>query len=549
MSGLIFPWMEKPSIRFGLLPFIGGLLYASGFPMKGDFTFFLGPFIGMTILLSCFALPSYRYRSFQSEMASVLSFSLGHYLLGFYWIPYTITEFGGVPFPFNYTLGLFFSLVIIPHFLVFALGNAFFKRLKLRPIPLINSSARRNLFYALVFTLLEAIIPQQFPGHLGHPWLVLAPYLGLAPVFGVPGFSFLSYLLILSLLSWFRDRERDGISLAFFAVFVVANIIFPLEPYPHAAEPKLNVRMVQANIGNYMKISSESGDFHTLNKVLETFHSMSLQDREQFKPDLIIWPETAYPRLLSSQMMRTSSLYAPRLVQDTIADTQAELFFGGYDQITHSILPTDFFETEYNSAFHVGLDGVLKEIYHKRVLIPFGESLPFGPFNKYLSQYITNISFFAKGDRYTTFHTKNQTPFISLICYEVLFSGYVRDYLRSIERHPLFAVNLTNDSWYGDTAEPYQHLFLAKWRALEFDLPILRMTNTGITSVIYPDGSESYRLLPFTQGNLDVSLALRDRRGTIYQSLGLFAVINLFIALLLIHATLSRALKWSRNPL
>lgn len=551
----MFPWLEKPTIRFGLLPFFGGMLYASGFPFKGDVTFFLGPFIGMAILLSCFSLESYRYRSLKSELGSVLAFSLGHYLLGYYWIPYTINEFGQVPFPFNYSLGLFFSLVVLPHFVVFALANGLIKKLKLRRLPLVDNETRRHLFFALIFTMLEVIIPQQFPGHLGHPWLILSPYIGLAPYLGVPVFSFFSYLLLLSLLSLWRDKKKDTFSWACIGIFLALNIARPLSQYPTVDEAQeqglevLNVRMVQANIGNYMKISSESGDFQALNSVLETFFNMSTEPSPNFKPDLIIWPETAYPRLLSSQMMKTSSLYAPRLAQDTVSTSQAELFFGGYDQISHSAVPTDYFETEYNSAFHIGTDGVLKEVYHKRVLIPFGESLPFGPFNKYLSQYIQNISFFAKGDRYTLFHTQNYRPFISLICYEILFSGFVRDYLQSLERHPLFIINLTNDSWYGDTAEPFQHLFLAKWRALEFNIPILRMTNTGITSVIYPNGSESDRLMPFTKGNLDISLPLIPRSETFYQIYGVYGILGLFTGLFALSTIFSFVFRREKTPL
>ena len=81
---------------------------------------------------------------------------------------------------------------------------------------------------------------------------------------------------------------------------------------------------------------------------------------------------------------------------------------------------------------------------------------------------------------------ENGFRFIGIICYEILFSQYLRTYLNRQSRPPHFIVNLSNDSWYGDSAEPYQHRFLAHWRALEFNLPIIRMTNTGISSVLLP---------------------------------------------------------------
>lgn len=543
----VFPILEIPFIRFFLLPFLGGLLYASGFPMSGGSTFFLGPFIGLCLLFHNLSPESQNYKGFSVELASVLAFSLGHYFLGYYWIPYTISEFGQVPFPFNYSLGLFFSLIVLPQFLVFVAFNAILKKSKLKSLPFTQSDSQRHLFYALCLTMLEYLVPQQFPGHFGHPWLVLAPYIGLAPLLGVPVFSFMSYLIMFQLLKVIKTRRADAFIWGIVVIFIFCNIAFPLKYKPNP-ENTLNVRMVQANIGNFLKVSSETGNFQALNQVLQQFFEMSVRPSD--KPmDLIIWPETAYPRLLSSQMMKTSSLYAPRLAQETIQASQAELFIGGYDQIAQSFVPSNFFETEYNSAFHFNQEGVLKNVYHKRVLIPFGESLPFGPFNKFLSSYISNISYFAKGESYTLFQTNNHIPFISVICYEILFSSYVRDFLRSLDRHPLFLINLTNDSWYGDTAEPYQHLFLAKWRALEFDLPILRMTNTGITSVLYPDGSESPRLMPFTQENLDVELQLPSRQSTFFEILGIWGTLILALVLITLSWALDKLFKWIKNPL
>jgi len=543
----VFPILELPFIRYFLLPFLGGMLYASGFPMSGGGTFFLGPFIGIGLLFHTLSPDTKNYRGLSVELGCVLAFSLGHYLLGYYWIPYTINEFGQVPFPFNHSLGLFFSLVVLPQFLAFVFLNALVKKLNLNSLPFTKSAGQKQLFFALCLTILEYIVPQQFPGHLGHPWLVFAPYLAFAPLLGSPVYSFFSYLLIFQGLTLIKDRSVDSFNSAIISLFIVLNFALPLKYIPNS-ENTLNVRMVQANIGNFLKVSSETGNFQALNEVLQQFFEMSVRPSHE-ELDLIIWPETAYPRLLSSQMMKTSSLYTPRLAQETIQATGAELFIGGYDQIAQSFVPSNFFETEYNSAFHFNKDGVLKEVYHKRILIPFGESLPFGPFNKFLSSYVSNISYFAKGERYTLFQTQNHIPFISVICYEILFSNYLRDFLNSLERHPLFLVNLTNDSWYGDTAEPYQHLFLAKWRALEFNLPILRMTNTGITSVIYPDGSESTRLMPFIQENLDVTLELPSRKSTIFEFVGIWGSLGLGLVLLGLSWLWQWIFRWLKNPL
>ena len=83
--------------------------------------------------------------------------------------------------------------------------------------------------------------------------------------------------------------------------------------------------------------------------------------------------------------------------------------------------------------------------------------------------------------------------FLTSICYEALSSSLIRKHLNSVKSHPSFLVNLTNDSWYGNTSEPEQHLFLSKWRAVEFQMPLIRSANTGISSIISKQGLELKR--------------------------------------------------------
>ena len=102
-------------------------------------------------------------------------------------------------------------------------------------------------------------------------------------------------------------------------------------------------------------------------------------------------------------------------------------------------------------------------------------------------------------------------------------------------------MNHTNDSWYGNTAEPYQHLFLSKWRAVEFQLPIVRSTNTGVTSVIFPDGSESKRLGIGEKNILDVCVPLGSGQATFYQIWGVWPL--LILAAILLGLTALREMR------
>ena len=298
---------------------------------------------------------------------------------------------------------------------------------------------------------------------------------------------------------------------------------------------KINVRLVQANISNFLKIDSEKGTYASTRQVIERYQNLSLQESGLKDPiDLIIWPETAYPFSLRSNPENLTNTALPLVFTHVTKMSKADLFTGGYD--SQNTLKNDaYFKTEHNTAFHISKEGTLKETYNKRELIPFGETLPFGFFNQYISRYIDNISFFKEGEKFTLFTLNNGMHFFSTICYELLKPTFVREYLNQLKLRPHFMINLTNDSWYGKTMEPHQHLFLAKWRALEFNMPIIRSTNTGISSVIYADGTESKRLGVYKTGNLDLELLFSQNKATTYQKFGILPLFALWILYFIFH--------------
>lgn len=491
-----------------LLSLLGGMFYASGFPLDIGHSISIGPVIG-------FALFNYGLitaeHSLKKQMFVALAFSFGFYALGFYWIPHTLKEFGGLIFPLNQLLGLIFSLVIIPQVYIYTV---------------IQRKYQNAVFLSIIYVLLEEFIPQQFPAHLGHSFLSLAPELPLklAPIFGAPVYSFLSAFTALTVINHIRNKKAPLVSYGLISLMILMNFTLP-SPDKGTALPSLNVRIVQPNIGNFLKIDSERGATNSLKSVFDNYIELSTAP-SAFPIDLVIWPETAFPTLISSVVLKNNpSRMIPPTLDQIIEKTQAELFFGGYD-LKPSTGNGDF-QNQYNSAFLFGTDKNLKEVYRKIRLIPFGEGLPFGPLNSMLSKYITNVSYFAEGENYSSFKTKNGIPFVSAICYEILFSDFIRTFLNHQESPPQFIINLTNDSWYGDTIEPSQHLYLAKWRALEFNIPIIRSTNTGITTVIYPDGSESERLTYQERKNLDIEMKMFTRTDTIFQKFGLLMILAL----------------------
>ncbi len=439
-------------------------------------------------------------------------------------------EFGNIPFPLNYLVGSLFTLIALPQYLIFFILYFFLKKKVKKPLPL--------YLLAFILTCFDYFTPQQFPAHIGHSWIQLGPYLKLAQIFGYSIYSFTSYWAALGLVQWFTQRKLNWGSFINLAVVLILSFALPIKPSDKQSQ-STQVRMVQANIGNFLKVDSEKGGVVSRRVVDRRYFELSTKSSE--KPiELMIWPETSYPRLLSSSMLEKAPHLLPGVIKKVSELTGAEIFFGGYDRNPKAKMFSQF-ESEYNTGFFLDTQAKLKDYYHKIKLIPFGEGLPFGVFNESLSRYLTNISFFAKGERYTLFKTNKEIPFINLICYEILFPRFVLNFLSNVKQKPHFIINITNDSWYGDTSEPYHHLLLSKWRAIELDLAIIRMTNTGISSVIYPDGSESRRTGIYSQENLDHKLMTYNSPKTIYQKVGFLSLTLLIIMIGLVEKLLKRS--------
>ena len=226
---------------------------------------------------------------------------------------------------------------------------------------------------------------------------------------------------------------------------------------------------------------------------------------------------------------------------------RAGFIFGGYDQgfLTQS---SNDAKSEYNTAFFYQDEKLAT--YYKIKLIPFGETLPFGSWNSSLASYFPGVSLFAQGSHYKSFTLyKQQHPlhFITPICYELLDTFFIRNFLNS-QQHIDFIANLTNDSWYGDTAEPWQHLFLTRWRALEFRRPIIRSTNTGITTLIDEQGKVTNYLAVQDRNFLDIILHLHSHPITFYQQYGNILLYLLILAIIVIYFVKPAFIKsWRRR--
>jgi apolipoprotein N-acyltransferase len=135
-------------------------------------------------------------------------------------------------------------------------------------------------------------------------------------------------------------------------------------------------------------------------------------------------------------------------------------------------------------------------------LVPFGEYLPFEDTLRSigLTEIAANVGF-SSGPAPVTFSVPGAPPVGPLICYEVIFPQAVTG-----DPRPSWLVNMTDDSWFGPNAGPMQHLLIARVRAIEEGLPIVRAANSGISAIIDPYGRVPARLDLGLRGIIDSDL-------------------------------------------
>ena len=196
-------------------------------------------------------------------------------------------------------------------------------------------------------------------------------------------------------------------------------------------------------------------------------------------PDLIAWPESPAPFIDDDPRFQQALVSIARQEQTplvvgnigvSIAEPEPGVAPGGY--------------RIYNSALVVGADGQRVGRYDKIHLVPFGEYIPFRRLLFFAHALTGNVGETDRGTERKVFRL-NGHRYGVFLCYESVFADEVRQF---VQLGAEVLVNLSDDGWYGDTSAPWQHLNMARMRAIENRRWLLRDTNNGVTAVIDPYG-------------------------------------------------------------
>jgi len=351
---------------------------------------------------------------------------------------------------------------------LFGLSWVYFKKL-----PLIA----RVIVLASCWSFLELLRSTLFTGFgwvtLGHSQYQNIQLIQIADIIGVYGISFAVILVNLTVYETFNAliRQKDALGQVRQLQLIVIGLLLTALGYGGWIMSKakfadsVKIAVVQPNIEQSIK-----WDPVYMPSIMTKTLDLTSQVAATGDPELIVWPETSLPGILSEQPAYQEQLQLKAL------DLSIPILIGTIRQNKQDY---------YNAAVLIGEDGEIKGHYDKIHLVPFGEFLPLRPILGWINEYI-GLEDFTSGHEYTLFSAgKAKHPFGVVICFEDALNDIWRNFTLA---GASFLVNITNDAWFMDTKEPYLHLQCAVFECVMNKRSLVRSANTGVSGFIDPLG-------------------------------------------------------------
>ncbi|MDG1286235.1 MAG: apolipoprotein N-acyltransferase [Rickettsiales bacterium] len=412
-------------------------------------------------------------------------FGLGYFTSGLYWFAHAL-----LVEPDKFAWMIPFAVLGLPSILAIYYGLATLlthwlrKRFSLRGILTI-------FLFALVWLGAEWLRGHLFSGFpwslVSYAWAVSEPMMQWAYLIG--SYHYAAWTVLLSTLPvvWFLTDNSRQRTVALSVSLLMVSIPFSYGTWRLNSHPTEytdhQLHIVQGNIAQQHKWNPDKQY-----AAVQTYVELTKKD-EVADNAIVIWPETAFPYFLEAATPPVKF----------IADSLPK----------HGVLLTGAMRAEwnkgrqgiksfFNSVHAVRPDGSVETTYDKVRLVPFGEFVPLRgilPVEK-----ITHgIQDFVHGEGAKSLHVKGVPAFQPLICYETIFPEFKSEGAR-------WLLNVTNDAWFGQSAGPYQHLQMARFRAVEQGIPMVRAANTGISAVFDAYGRELASLPLGERGTITMML-------------------------------------------
>jgi len=413
-------------------------------------------------------------------------------VLGYHWLVGAIHRFGGFPLVVSWLLLIALCTYQALVFVLLAAGTA---RLQRAGVPMMMSAP-------LLMVAIETGFPFLFPYSFGATQYPVPVVLQVAELFGPAILTAVVLLFNVSaygairrvvrrhkLVSW--EVATGPIALILVVAYGVVRIA--MIDLALADAVPVDVGVVQANLEMHQKWRDPVAGWRR--------HVVFSRQLERDGAQLIIWPEAAYT-------VRAIGEGEQNLQGEVSLGLHTPLLFGA---VTHC--REDEQRLLHNSAILLDAAGEVVGRYHKMKLFPFSEYLPGARWFPQLYNLVPQQESLRPGSRLDTLpfrHRGERYRIAALICYEDILPGFVRRLARASAPHLL--VNLTNDAWFGDTAQPRIHLGLAVLRAVEQRRYLVRATNNGLSACVDPCGRVVASIGAFEQGTFVCQARLLEGR-------------------------------------
>jgi apolipoprotein N-acyltransferase len=359
----------------------------------------------------------------------------------------------------------------------------------------------------VAIVLAELLTIRVFHWHYGHTQVAFSLFVQIADLGGAMLVSFLMFWLaeVGVRVVCFRERKRA------FLIPVVACLLslgygaVMIATFHSPGQKTQEVLLVQGDPSFCGKRDAALGWRYVAGLY-------DLSRRSAREDTLVVWPEGVIPEYIPADLGSVRKDPALPWLRNGSA-----FLVGGYAYRSE--------REKYNTAFAVYPDGMVPPPYFKQILIPFGEYMPFASFIPWLNDLNTNAGVFCSGSETRVFAypmkrrdgTEYTVKVAPLICYEDTVTELAREATRQGAE---LLVNLTYDTWFGQTAAPFQHHLIAIFRAIENRRYLVRSTSTGYTAVVNPLGKTVAHLRPYSEGQLAVEVGLSSYQSIYTQYIG-----------------------------
>ena len=356
------------------------------------------------------------------------------------------------------------------------------------PFALIRYIQRKTPYRAILFATVWTLILWCREWFLtGFPWNPISNITMNMPVvinsislWGSIGLTFVIIGLIASLIDLCRNKKQKSSWFVFIMYVFLMGIGCFYGYHNMKISDRENVssypiiRIVQPAKSAVYKIPSSREDARNIaNQKIRDLFIWATNDKS-VTPDIIVFPETTYPYTVVNGDFQFSSILNSNVIMGA----------NSYKDGKH-----------YNSMIVADQIGRIQHLYSKSHLVPFGEYGPFGG----LVPTPANLTA-GNGKELITINTEvGDFVFAPAICYEIIFS----DSLIPNDTLPDAIINITNDTWFGNTPGVYQHLDMVRRYAIESGVPVVRANYSGISAFVTPDGNVISWLPVGQNGSLD----------------------------------------------